>query len=148
MAVLEGKAGDAAEALNAKLGRWGKTQPPNSPADDEKLWGLIANLLGLIFIIGPLVAMLVKGSSPYVKFHAVQMIGWQIVMFGVSLMLGVVFSILGAVPIVAHVASALFGLIGLGCLLLLLYMALLAHKGTLFRLPFIGPFAMKTAYGA
>jgi len=58
--------------------------PAAAPTDDEKLWGTIAEatqftwVVGIPGIIGPIVALLVKSDSEYVKAHAMQAIFFQI----------------------------------------------------------------------
>ena len=58
------------------------TTPPTGLADDEKLWAMLAHLspLACLAVIGPIVAMLVKQDSEFVKCHAIQAIVWQLSM--------------------------------------------------------------------
>ena len=64
------------------LANWGATTPAETLSADEKLWGMLANLLGLCFLLGPIIALVLKGSSKFVKFNAIQMIGWSLAAFG------------------------------------------------------------------
>ncbi len=51
----------------------------NEVADDEKLWALLAHLapLACLAFIGPIIALLVKQDSPFVKYHAIQALAFQ-----------------------------------------------------------------------
>jgi len=131
----------------AMAGAWGAVLPAEAPTADEKLWGMLANVLGLVFLIGPVAVLLLKGNSKFVKFNALQMICWSVVGIAVSVVLGVCFTVLAAVPfvglLVIRILSPLISLCFLG---LLVFLALKANQGILFRLPFIGPFAYGKSY--
>jgi len=142
---IQGSTGAAAAAF--AVGAWGKTALPSAPNADEKLWGMLANALGLFWLIGPIIALLVKGStSPFAKFNALQMIGWSIVGLAFSIVLQIVATILSAIPIMLTLLLPLFSLIGLAFLALLIYLCVQAYNGVAFRLPVIGNIAFKMAY--
>ena len=130
-------------------GSWGESAAPTQPTADEKLWGMLANISGLFFLIGPIVVLLMKGSSKFVKFYALQMICWCFVGFALSIVLGVMFTVLAAVPMVGmlviNVLSPLISLVFLG---LLIWLTLKANSGVIFKLPLIGNFAYSKAYDA
>ncbi|HYF52018.1 MAG TPA: hypothetical protein VEJ63_21595, partial [Planctomycetota bacterium] len=134
--VVEGNTGagggnvQSAAAAAFAAGAWGKTNPPSAPNADEKLWGMLANALGIFWLIGPIVALLVKGStSPFVKFNAIQMIGWCLVGLALSIVLQIIATVLSAVPIMLTLVWPLFSLIGLAFLVLLVYLCIQAWNG-------------------
>jgi uncharacterized membrane protein len=138
-----------AAAVEALKEGWGDSAPPVPATEDEKTWGMLANLLGLFFIIGPVIAWFVKGDSKFVKFHALQMILVNLVCFAVGIMLGVCFTVLAAVPLVGWaVVSIVSPLFSLAMLILLVWLAIKAKGGSLYKLPAIGSFAFKTVYEA
>jgi uncharacterized membrane protein len=130
-------------------GTWGEQAPPAAPNEDEKLWGLLASVLGIFFIIGPLVAYLAKGTSNYVKFFALQTIFASLAMLVVGIALGVCFSVLAAVPMVGYlIVSVISPLFSLAWLALLIFVGLKAKSGSLYLLPALGKVARRSAYGA
>jgi uncharacterized protein len=134
-------------ATGAMAQPWGPVQPPQPATEDEKLWGMLANILGLVFLIGPIVAYLVKGESKFVKFNALQMIFLQLACLVVAIILGIVFTVLASVPIVGTlVLSVLSPLLSLAMLVGLVLLALKAKEGILYRLPVIGEAARKNVY--
>jgi uncharacterized membrane protein len=134
-------------AANAAAQPWGATQPPQAPSEDEKLWGMLANLLGLVFLIGPLVAFFLKGESKFVKFNALQTIFLQLACVVLSIVLGVVFTVLASIPIVGTLILSVIGpLLSLAMLVGLVLLALQAKAGVLYRLPLIGEIARTTVY--
>jgi uncharacterized Tic20 family protein len=49
------------------------------PTQDERTMGFLAHLLQIFTgFIGPLVILIIKNNSPFVKFHALQALIWQI----------------------------------------------------------------------
>ena len=124
---------------------WGASAPPSAPTEDEKLWGMLVNILGLFFVIGPLMAWLVKGTSNFVKFNAAQMLLVQAVLFALGVALGVCWQMLSAL---GGLIYPLYGLLQLAFLICLVVLALKAKSGMLFRLPVLGAFAHKFIYGA
>jgi len=139
----------AVATLNVAAGSWGESAAPALPSADEKLWGMLANIAGLFFLVGPIVVLLLKGNSKFVKFYAIQMICWSIIGIALSVVLGVLFTVLAAVPMVGmlviNVLSPLISLLFLG---LLIWLTLKANSGLIFKLPMIGPFAYGKAYDA
>ena len=87
--------------------------------DEEKLWALLAHLSPLVCLsfIGPVIALLVKQDSAYVKYHAIQAIAMQ----------------LAAVVIVVPATWLTCGLgapLGLLPLILSIYLGVQAYNGT------------------
>lgn len=85
----------AAKVWNAG---WGEVQPPAQANEAEKLCGMLANVLGLIFIVGSLVAWFVKPSSKFVKFYALQMIFLHLAGLAVGIVLNVLLTPPPAAP--------------------------------------------------
>lgn len=136
----------AAESLKSP---WGEMAAPEAPNADEKLWGMLANILGLFFLIGPIVALVLKGNSKYVKFYAIQMLCWNVVGFGLGVVLGVLFTVLATVPMIGMlVINILSPLLSLVFLVLLVFLALKANSGVIYKLPAIGEFSFKKAYAS
>src|SRR5690242_8905923 len=95
----EAKSAATAAASEAIQQPWGPIDVP-APSADEKMWGMLANVLGLIFILGPLIAFFVKGAqSKFVKFYSVQMLLIQLVAFVFMVALTIVVQVLATVPI-------------------------------------------------
>jgi len=140
---------DMGSQAKALAGTWGEQAPPAAPNEEEKLWGLLACLLGIFFIIGPLVAFLVKGTSSYVKFFALQTIFASLALLGVGIVLGVCFTVLAAVPMVGYlIVTVVSPLFSLAWLALLIFVGLKAKSGTLYLLPALGSVARQSAYRA
>ena len=138
----------APASAGVSLGQWGESQPPEPPSEDDKLWGMLANFLGIIWLLGPIAALITKGNSKFVKFNALQMIFLCLVLLPVSFVLGSVFYVLNFVPVVGWLILTVFSpMLSLACLLLIIFLGLKANKGLLFKLPLIGLMAYKNAYG-
>lgn len=73
-------------------------------ADDEKLWAMLAHLssLACLNLIGPIVALLVKQDSEFVKYHAIQALIYQLICLIVITVIGTVTCGIGyfAAPVV------------------------------------------------
>lgn len=135
------------EAVAAFKDGWGESAPPAPATEDEKLWGMLANFLGLFFIVGPLVAWFVKGDSRFVKFHALQMIFLNLVGFVVGIVLGICLTMLAMVPFVGMLVGTVVGpLFSLAMLVLLVFLGLKAKSGAIFKLPVLGAYACKSVY--
>ncbi len=102
---------------------------------DDKLWAA----LGYPIVIIALIMLFVeeKKKRPFIKFHAVQALATNIVLWVVWIVLGILISILAAITL------GFGGL--LGCVipilwLLLLWPAILAFQGKYFDIPVITKF--------
>lgn len=77
--------------------------------DDEKMFALLAHLspLACLAFIGPIVAMLVKSDSEFVKYHAIQALVFQAVMVVGILLINVVTcgmgGMLGILPVIGSI---------------------------------------------
>ena len=125
------------------------------PSQDERTLAMLAELLQLFtWIIGPLIIFLVKRESRFVRFHALQVIFWQLlVMLGyivcfVGLILGVFVTASKAggqtpgsspFPIIAIISVyAVLGLLGLGTMAISIYFAVKAQSGAWSTYPLVG----------
>jgi uncharacterized membrane protein len=128
---------------------WGPVAPPEAPSADDKLWGMLANLLGILWLIGPALAWLLKRDSKFVRFNALQMLLIHAVGLVIGILLGVCLTVLAFVPmlgmLVASVISPLFGLLALA---LIIFLAIKAHNGIAYRLPVLGPVSFARSYEA
>ena len=115
---------------------------------------MLAELLQLFsWIIGPLIIFFVKRDSPFVRFHALQAILWQVVMMMFSIVFFVVVIAIaiaapksGGNPSAAPVAFmlsfyALFGLFSLANFVIAIYFAIKANGGAWASYPVIGRMA-------
>jgi len=117
---------------------------------DEKLWGMLAHLLtllGYIITLGQYIAPLViylvyKDRSPFVAFHALQALFFQLLALAVGVVL-VLFSIvtLGlGVLLAAPLAIAL----AIAVLVYTIIAAIQANNGVWYELPIVGRWARNT----
>jgi len=97
---------------------------------DENIEGLLCYVLGWITGI---VFLVLEKENKFVKFHAMQSLVTFLVLFVVSL-------VIGMIPFVGVIISPLIGLLGLILWILLMYTA---FKGERFKLPIVGDFAEK-----
>ena len=104
-------------------------------ADDSKLWGAIAYLLG---ILGGIIAYVVKKDDPYVKFHAVQSILLWITLFIISAVLSVMSAVFWPIGLI-------FPLLWLVYLLAWLFLMWKAFSGEKYKLPILGGYAEQYA---
>lgn len=118
---------------------------PGGPvSQDDKTWALIAHLGSLVAawvalgFIAPLLVMLVKGDSPYVRRHAVESLNFQISLLIysiVAVVVGAIFVVmtfgLGALIVVPLYLVAL-----LVVLILVIKATMRASNGEDYRYPF------------
>ncbi len=110
-------------------------QSASSVTSDDKLWAALGYPIALIALI----MLFVEGKKdrPFIKFHAVQSLVLNVVIWVVAIVIFILSSILAAVT---------FGLGGLvSCVvpifwLLLLWPAILAYQGKTFDIPVITKF--------
>ncbi len=101
--------------------------------------GILCYLLG--WITG--IIFLIIDKRPFVRFHAAQ----SIITFGALAVLNFVLSrILMVFPLVLwSLFSIINTVIGIGSIVLAIFLMLQAHKGIWYSLPFVGPYAKKLA---
>jgi uncharacterized Tic20 family protein len=140
--------------------------PLPQPTADEKTMAFLAQLLQIFTgFIGPLIILLVRSNSRFVKFHALQAILWQclytlvfIVLF-VALFAGMFASLSAQQPGAARgrnelppavfLPFALFWMMlvvmGIGSLILAIVYCIKANQGEWAEYPFIGKLAKRWA---
>jgi uncharacterized membrane protein len=111
-------------------------QPMNSEiTSDDKLWAA----LGYPIFIIALIMLFIEGKKdrPFIKYHAVQALAANVVVWLVEILLSILSSVL------ASVTMGLGGLVGcIGPLiwLVLIWPAILAYQGKYFEIPVITKF--------
>lgn len=106
-----------------------QSEPQESGATkDEKAMGLLAHLLGIIGVIGPLIIWLIKkDSSPFVEDQAKESLNFQITVLIVWAAAGVLsFAHLGFIMPLIPIANLVFCIIA----------AMKANEGIKYRYPF------------
>ena len=110
--------------------------PPESksylPTEDERMWGMLAHLSGLIAgivglpFLGPLIVWLMKkDESPFVGDQAKEALNFQI---------AVLIAIL--ICMVTCVGIILLPVVGIGSLIFSILAAVEANKGVMYRYPY------------
>jgi uncharacterized membrane protein len=102
---------------------------------DDKLWAA----LGYPIFIIALVMLFVEGKKnrPFIKYHAVQALALNVVVWVVEIILGILSSALAAVTLgIGGVISCISPVLWL----LLLWPAILAYQGKYFEIPVITKF--------
>ena len=96
----------------------GNTIPPAAPpSEEEKLWGLVAEatqftwIVGIPGIIGPIVALLVKSQSAYVKAHALQAIFFQIALIVITIICTILTFVTCGIGIFLYVVPLVLGIL-------------------------------------
>lgn len=121
--------------------------PNDSLSADEKLWGMLAHLLTLLAYvsvlgqyIAPLVIYLVyKDRSPFVAFHALQALLFQLLALAVVVALGL-FTII-TLGLGALLTVPLMFALGVAVLVYTILAAIAANQGNWYELPFAGRWA-------
>lgn len=130
---------------------------PYAPTPDERTLAMLAELLQLFsWLIGPLIIYFAKRDSPFVRFHAMQAVLWQV--FSVILYMAC-FAL--TIPLLVKApksgtASAMpltfvlgfygiFGLIALANFVIAIYYAVKASSGVWASYPVLGRLARKIA---
>jgi len=110
--------------------------------------GLPANVAGaLAYVLGPITGVIVyvlERENRFVRFHAAQSIAVSCALFVLGIVLAVVGSILGFVPIIGWLVAMLlsFGL-SLVSFVLWLFLMWQAYQGNEWEAPFAGVFARR-----
>ena len=110
--------------------------------------GLPANVAGaLAYVLGPITGVIfyvLERENRFVRFHAAQSIAVSCVMFVVGIVLAIVSSILGFVPILGWLIAMLLS-VGLWLISFVLWLFLMwqAYQGHEWEAPFAGVFARR-----
>ena len=111
-------------------------KPPYVPTEDERMWGLIAHLSGLLAsllgglsFLGPLIVWLVKkDQSPFVADQAKEALNFQIAVFIALLISGI--------ATLACVGFILLPVVIIGSIVYAVIGAMEANKGVYYRYPY------------
>lgn len=101
---------------------------------DPQLAGLLAYLLG---VVSGLVIFLVEKQHQEVRYHAAQSIIVSVALIVVNIAL----SIVGAIPVIGWITLIAMPLIGLGALILWIYLLVQGYQLNHVRLPWAGELA-------
>jgi uncharacterized membrane protein len=134
------------------------------PSEDERTLALLVYVLGIFSgFLAPLIFLLVKKDSPFVKFHALQLLIWQAIYMAVSVaaVMLVFVSMIFTLPMQPHEGKAqapplaFFGIFGglwlvlmggwLLNLILGIVLGIKANQGQWVQLPMIGNWALRGA---
>jgi uncharacterized membrane protein len=120
--------------------------PDPGPPDTGTSTGLAPNVSGaLAYLLGPITGilfLLLEKKSNFVRFHAAQSIGIFVVLFGLSIVLGVLSAILTAIPVLGWIIGIVFFLlsllIGLGGFILWIFLMFQAFQHKEWEFPWVG----------
>jgi len=120
-----------------------KSASKGAGSDDSKVLGAIAYFLGFFAIL----LYLIKKEDKFVKFHSIQsillnvvwMVVFTVLMIG-SMSLTVVTAMMGGI---GGLSMLCLPFVGLGVLVIVLFMMWKAFSGEMYKLPFIGDLADK-----
>jgi uncharacterized membrane protein len=110
--------------------------------------GLPANVAGaLAYVLGPITGVIfyvLERENRFVRFHAAQSIAVSCVMFVLGIVLAIVSSILGFVPVLGWLVAMLLS-VGLSLVSFVLWLFLMwqAYQGHEWEAPFAGGFARR-----
>ncbi len=118
--------------------------PPAAPTQDDRTWALVAHIGSLVTawfafgFIAPLLVMLVRNDSPFVRRHAVESLNFQISMLIYSVVGGVLafLVVILTLGIGALIVVPLVLVVLLVILVLVLQGTVRASRGEEFRYPF------------
>ena len=110
--------------------------------------GLPANVAGaLAYVLGPITGVLfyvLERENRFVRFPAAQSIAVSCVMFAIAIVLGIVGSILGFIPVLGWLGTMLLS-VGVWLVTFVLWLVLMwqAFQGHEWEAPFVGGFARR-----
>ncbi len=106
--------------------------------------GNITALIGYPIGIVALILIFIEKDNKFVRFHAFQSILFWAAVTVIYIVLGIFTGILFAVSTtLGGLFTMLFGLIGLALFAAMIFLALKAYQGQMFKLPVIGDMAEK-----
>jgi uncharacterized membrane protein len=120
----------------------------SSAASGPTSTGLPANVAGaLAYLLGPITGVLfyvLERDNRFVRFHAAQSIAVSCVMFVLGIVLAILGSVIGFVPIIGWLVAMLLSF-GLSILSFVLWLYLMwqAYQGKEWEAPFAGVFARR-----
>ncbi len=108
--------------------------------------GLTDNVAGMLAYITIIPAIIFLVMEPYNKSRFVRFHSFQCIFFSVAwIVLWIVLSIIGMIPVLGWATLLLWPLIGLGGLIVWVILLIKANQGQMFKLPVIGDLAEKQA---
>lgn len=109
--------------------------PPAAGGDSNRTVMLVLSYLGILGLI----PLLMEKDDGEVQWHAKH----GLLLFGAWIALGIVFMILGQVPVLGCLLALGAPLVGLAYLVLIIVCIIKATKGERFRIPMLSDFADK-----
>lgn len=116
---------------------------------NDRLFGLLAYIIGLL--VPAYILLSDQGKTrPFQKYHAIQSLAVSAVLTVLSILLCVVFTILGLIPVVNVIAA-----LGSACLMPLIFLAwlgitiwygVLAYQGKYFEIPQVTAFVRQQGW--
>ena len=109
--------------------------PMSAPTSDDKLWAGLS-YAGLVCCMIPTIVifLLKKGESDYIKFNALQAMGFWLVGF----VIGIVFNVGAQIPGIGFVLGLAYMIISLGLLGYWIYLMIQGFTGKEVRIPVLG----------
>jgi len=120
----------------------------DSSASGPTSTGLPATVAGaLAYLFGPIsgvILYIIERDNRFVRFHAAQSMMVSLMMFVVGMVLGILGTLIGAVPLIGWLISMLLS-VGLSIVSLILWLVLMwqALQGVEWEAPFAGVFARR-----
>jgi uncharacterized membrane protein len=124
------------------------TFPGDSSTSGPTSTGLPANVAGaLAYVLGPITGVIfyvLEKDNRFVRFHAAQSIAVFVVMFIISIVLGILGMVIGAVPLIGWLVAMLLSF-GVSIVSFVLWLLLMwqAYQGKEWEAPFAGVFARR-----
>ena len=124
------------------------TMPGDSAASGPTSTGLPPNVAGaLAYVLGPITGILfyvLEKDNRFIRFHAAQSIAVSVLMIILSIVLGILGSVLAFIPLIGWIIAMLLSF-GLSIVSLVLWLFLMwqAYKGLEWEAPIAGTFARR-----
>lgn len=124
------------------------TIPGDSAASGPTSTGLPPNVAGaLAYVLGPITGILfyvLEKDNRFIRFHAAQSIAVSLVLIIVSIVLGILGTVLSFIPLLGWLVAMLLSF-GLSVVSLVLWLFLMwqAYRGLEWEAPFAGVFARR-----
>lgn len=113
---------------------------------DENVEGALAYIFG---IVTGLIFFLAEKENKFVRFHGMQSILFSAVLIGIGFLVGILSTVLSAIPVVGWIAGILMmlatPLMYLGGLIVTIFLLIKAYQGNKFKLPWLGDIAEEKA---
>ena len=115
---------------------------PEGTSDNDRLMALLSYI---ITVIVPLIVLVTEGKErPFQRYHAIQSLGVTVFWIVAAVVLGILFTCIGAATGgIALLLAPCFTIIWLVPVVLHIYWAILAYQGQLFDIPALSDFMRK-----